>query len=220
ANGQVERFNGVIKKHVLTAQAEQKDWRESLPNLLLHYRTTPHRITGQSPAKLLMKRELRTKIPAISTVDQPTDWHEEVRRKDDNEKSKAKAYTDKKRHAAERKLIVGDKVLVKQKKKNKYSTKFCKDPMTITKINGTQIVLTDLHGKQHRRNSSHVKKYWTTSEPNNVEDEDFVAEFQPPQSTTEETPPDSNPNIPIIQPDPTPLRRSTREKTVPDRLRY
>ncbi|CAB4006610.1 Hypothetical predicted protein [Paramuricea clavata] len=159
-------------------------------------------------------------IPAISTVDQPTDWHEEVRRKDDNEKSKAKAYTDKKRHAAERKLIVGDKVLVKQKRKNKYSTKFCKDPMTITKINGTQIVLTDLHGKQHRRNSSHVKKYWTTSEPNNVEDEDFVAESQPPQSTTEETPPDSNPNIPIIQPDPTPLRRSTREKTVPDRLRY
>ena len=37
ANGQVERFNEVIKKHVLTAQAVKKDWRESLPNLLLHY---------------------------------------------------------------------------------------------------------------------------------------------------------------------------------------
>ena len=149
ANGQVERFNEVIKKHVLTAQAEQKDWRESLPNLLLHYRTTPHRITGQTPAKLLMNREIRTTIPNISTADEPTDLDMKVRKKDENEKSKAKVYTDKKRHAAERQMIVGDKVLVKQKRKNKYSTKFYKDPMTITKINGTQIVLTDRHGKQH-----------------------------------------------------------------------
>ena len=31
--------------------------------------------------------------------------------------------------------------------------------MEIRKINGTQVVLEDIYGKQHRRNSSLVKKY-------------------------------------------------------------
>lgn len=75
ANGQGESLNQIIKKHVLTAK---------LPNLLLHYRTTPHRITGQTPAKLLMKRELRTKIPAIPQVDEGTDVDEDARRKDES----------------------------------------------------------------------------------------------------------------------------------------
>lgn len=75
ANGQVESLNQIIKKHVLTAK---------LPNLLRNYRTTPHRITGQTPAKLLMKRELRTKIPAISQVDEGTDVDEDARRKDES----------------------------------------------------------------------------------------------------------------------------------------
>ena len=67
-NGQFERFNEVIKKHVLTSQAEQKDWRATLPNLLLQYRTTPHRMTGQTPAKLLLQREMRTKIPTDERI--------------------------------------------------------------------------------------------------------------------------------------------------------
>ena len=65
ANGKVERFNEVIKKHVLTSQVDQKDWRATLPNLLFQYRTTPQRMTGETPAKLLLQREIGTKIPAI-----------------------------------------------------------------------------------------------------------------------------------------------------------
>jgi hypothetical protein len=80
---------------------------------------------GPHPTESLMKRELRTKIPAISTADKQTDIDEKVQRKDNSEKSKAKAYTDMKHHAAERQLVVGDKVLVKQKRKNKYLTKCC-----------------------------------------------------------------------------------------------
>ena len=44
--------------------------------------------------------------------------------------------------------------------------------MTIIKINGAQIVLRDHHGKEHRRNSSHVKKYWTKKETQHLEEDD------------------------------------------------
>ena len=65
ANGQVERFIGVIKKHILTARAAGQDRRKPLPTLLLQYKTTPHRMNGQTPAKLHMQRELWTKISSI-----------------------------------------------------------------------------------------------------------------------------------------------------------
>ncbi len=156
ANGQVERFNQVLEKHVLTARAEGKDWKSTIPIMLLHYRNTPHRMTGEKPSSLLMSREIKTKLPCIEqqTYDETT-----IRKKDEEEKEKAKEYTDKKRKASPRKLQVGDRVLVAQKHRNKFSTKFHPDPMKITKINGTQIVLEDKNGTQHRRNSGHVKLY-------------------------------------------------------------
>ena len=156
ANGQVERFNQVLEKHVLTARAEGKDWKSTIPIMLLHYRNTPHRMTGAKPSSLLMSREIKTKLPYIEqqTYDKTT-----IRKKDEEEKEKAKEYTDKKRKASPRKLQVGDRVLVAQKHRNKFSTKFQPDPMKITKINGTQIVLEDKNGTQHRRNSGHVKLY-------------------------------------------------------------
>ncbi len=156
ANGQVERFNQVLEKHVLTARAEGKDWKSTIPIMLLHYRNTPHRMTGTKPSSLLMSREIKTKLPCIEqqTYDETT-----IKKKDEEEKEKAKEYTDKKRKASLRKLQVGDRVLVAQKHRNKFSTKFQPDPMKITKINGTQIVLEDKNGTQHRRNSGHVKLY-------------------------------------------------------------
>ncbi|CAB4037162.1 Retrovirus-related Pol poly [Paramuricea clavata] len=50
ANGQVERFNQVLEKHILTAQAEGKEWKPTIPFMLLHYRNTPHRMTGRTPS--------------------------------------------------------------------------------------------------------------------------------------------------------------------------
>ena len=66
ANGQVERFNQVLEKHILTAQAERKDWKLTIPIMLLNYRNTPHRMTGKTPSFLLMNREIKTKIPSIA----------------------------------------------------------------------------------------------------------------------------------------------------------
>jgi hypothetical protein len=33
--------------------------------MLLHFRNTPHRMTGRTPSSLLMNREVKTKLPGI-----------------------------------------------------------------------------------------------------------------------------------------------------------
>ena len=211
ANGQVERFNQVLEKHIITAQAEGKDWKLTIPVMLLNYRSTPHRMTGKTPSSLLMNREIKTKLPSV--VRQSHDATD-VRKKDKEEKEKGKKYTDSKRKAMTRNLQVGDKVLVTQKHKNKFSTKFFPDPMEIIQIHGTQIVLKDKNGVQHRRNASHVKLY--------REDPDAEEEIQRDHKTEEETTPQED-NTEIIQPetrqntaDEKSLRRSTRKRNPPD----
>jgi hypothetical protein len=159
-------------------------------------------MTGQTPAKLLLQREMRTKIPTIqpAKVKDGSRMDSEVRNKDSSEKAKAKEYTNTEtRHAKTRNLAVGDEVLVTQKRKNKYSTQFGKDPMKIIKINGSQIILEDRHGKQHRRNSSHVKKYLKKNPTPSADDEDSTwtnpippAENQPETTNPPATDPTDN----------------------------
>ena len=101
-----------------------------IPNRRTPYRTTPHRMTGQTPAKLLLQRETRTKLP--TKVRDTSRMDSEVRNKDSSEKAKAKEYTDT-RHdtqSCSRRRSPGH-----PEKNNKYSTQFGKDPMKIIKIN-------------------------------------------------------------------------------------
>ena len=80
-------------------------------------------MTGKTPSFLLMNRNIKTKIPSIA---RQLNQGPNVKKKDKEEKEKEKKYTDAKRKAKTRNLQVGDKVLVTQKHKNKFSTKFCK----------------------------------------------------------------------------------------------
>ena len=233
ANGQVERFNEVINKHIRTAQAEDRDWRKTFPNMLLHYRATPHRMTGQTPAKLLFQRELRTKIPSIQLCDLASD--SELRKQDTIAKAKAKNYTDKTRYASHRTLQIGDQVLVTQKRQNKYSTRFNKNPMTILKILGSQLILQDIHGQQHRRNLSHVKEYKSVVASNrkddDEEDDEQVQSNHSPDQDSNQQPSVDEPatvedaTIPPVQKEPSDqrppdnIRRSTRIRLPPKHLK-
>ena len=58
ANGEVERQNRSLLKAMRAAQAGKKDWRSELNKYLLAYRSTPHTMTGTSPAELLYGRKL------------------------------------------------------------------------------------------------------------------------------------------------------------------
>ena len=55
-NGLAERFVQTFKQALRAAMTEKKPLSQNLANFLLAYRTTPHTMTGETPAMLLMGR--------------------------------------------------------------------------------------------------------------------------------------------------------------------
>jgi len=126
ANGEVERQNGTLLKAIRAAHAEGKNWREELNKFLLAYRSTPHSTTGKSPAELLFRRVLNTKMPELLGLDdEEADMSDQGARDRNTEKKQAnKDYVDKKFQAKERDVQEGDLVLLEQKRQNKLSSSY------------------------------------------------------------------------------------------------
>eukprot|EP00733_Pompholyxophrys_punicea_P000788 Pompholyxophrys_punicea_v1_NODE_288_length_2379_cov_34.988812.p1 type:complete len:196 gc:universal NODE_288_length_2379_cov_34.988812:645-58(-) len=61
AENLVKRFKAVYKK----LRGEGLSIHAAVDKFLLTYRTTPHSVTGESPAKLMFGRELRTKLSLL-----------------------------------------------------------------------------------------------------------------------------------------------------------
>ena len=64
-NGMAERFAQTIKQALCAALAEKKSISWKLANFLLAYRSTPHALTGETPAVLLMGRNIRTRFDIL-----------------------------------------------------------------------------------------------------------------------------------------------------------
>lgn len=156
ANGEVEIQNKGIMKRIRVAHAEKRNWKEDLQTYLLIYRSTPHSNTGVSPAELLFKRKLRTKL--LEIYDYSSNDYD-IRDRDSEQKGKGKLYGDKRRNARVFDIQEGDIVLVKQKKQNKLSTVFNPNPMQVQSRNGNSVVLETNDGARYSRNVSFVKKF-------------------------------------------------------------
>ncbi|XP_021353566.1 uncharacterized protein K02A2.6-like [Mizuhopecten yessoensis] len=178
ANGEVERQNRSLLKSVRIAQLERKDWKTELDSFLLMYRTTPHSVTGVSPAELLFKRKLRTRIPGIEehSVDDI-----EVRDRNNENKMKGKLYADGKRNARENDLKTGDDVLLRQERQNKLTPKYQEQPYTVKAKSGNS-VLIERDGVQYKRNVTHVKKFLKRTDGQNR------SELSKPTSINRDTP--------------------------------
>ena len=160
-----------------------RDWRKSLLTKLQNYRTTPHHVTVETPAMMLMNREIHTKIPNVMTSQSYRGT--KVKETDTRAEEQAKEYADRKRRAEEKYFKVKERVLLRQPHKNKYSTPFCIDPFTVIKINGFQLEIQDKHGQTYKRNSAHVKKYHESAEEREREREGWEEIEQP--TTKEKT---------------------------------
>ena len=62
--------NGQAERAVQTFKSSMKKFTEGtvltkVTRFLLHYRTTPHSVTGQSPAELMFNRKLRTRLDLL-----------------------------------------------------------------------------------------------------------------------------------------------------------
>ena len=158
ANGGVERQNRTLLKAIRTAYIEGKDWKSELLTFLVAYRSTPHTVTGVSPAELMYNRKMRTKLPDNFRFAKNME-DAKVRQRDAEHKQKGKIYADTKRHAAESDLKVGDSVLVKQQRENKLTPNFQSNPYVVTDKRGNAITARDTNGTVIKRNVTHVKKY-------------------------------------------------------------
>ncbi|XP_046964591.1 uncharacterized protein K02A2.6-like [Vanessa cardui] len=104
-NGEVERQNRDILKRLKISQVEHKDWKEALREYMTMYNSTPHSITGKTPAELFFRRHFRDKLPMIQDMTFAGD--QEVRDRDRQQKEKGKEYADKKRKSSDSELEVG-----------------------------------------------------------------------------------------------------------------
>ncbi|XP_046559854.1 uncharacterized protein K02A2.6-like [Haliotis rubra] len=64
-NGQAERAVASFKQAMKKMKNQDGDIGDKLLRFLFSYRTTPHSSTGKTPAELLMKRTLRTRLSAL-----------------------------------------------------------------------------------------------------------------------------------------------------------
>ncbi|XP_062539059.1 uncharacterized protein K02A2.6-like [Armigeres subalbatus] len=97
ANGEVERVNGMIEKHLKISHVEETDWKWDLRMCVLMYNSTPHSTTGIAPSILMFGRHMKDKLPAFTT-NHNHGW-EEVRDRDKVQKLKSSEYTDCRRRA-------------------------------------------------------------------------------------------------------------------------
>ena len=129
-NAEVENFMKPLTKAVRSAHDEGRNWKSFLYQFLLNYRATPHSTTGIAPAQLLFNRKITTKLPEISQPENtPTDTA--VRVRDAKAEHKMKKRADKRARSCQSSVKIGDTVLVRQKKKDKFTTKFDPAPYKV-----------------------------------------------------------------------------------------
>lgn len=158
-NAEAESFMKPLMKAIRTAHAEGRNWRRELHKFLLNYRSTPHTTTGVAPAELLYGRVIRGRLPHLEHNINSRVVRNKALAKDAEAKCRMKLYADKRRHAKPSNIQVGDRVLVKQTKANKLTTRYEIRPRRVTEVNGSMITASR-DGHLITRNSSFYKKVY------------------------------------------------------------
>ena len=109
-------------------------------NFLRAYRATAHTKTGESPHQLLFNRPPHTRFSQIfADTSTPDNTDTIIRDKDSTAKEKMKSYADKKGHARDHSLQIGDTVLIRQQKKNKLTSHSDSRPYSVIQLKGSMI---------------------------------------------------------------------------------
>ena len=129
ANAQAESFNKPLMKSIRAAHLEGKNCCQEMHKFLRQYQSTPHPSTKFAPFHLLFGRSPRTKFPEIpNKLDHESAASTQAKVNDKSAKANAKQYADRRNKAKERDFQIGDKVLVKSERGNKFKTPYEPEP--------------------------------------------------------------------------------------------
>ena len=173
SNAKCERFMRVIGKTLKTAYIEGKNWRKELDKLLFNYRNSPHTSTGFTPAILFFNRSIKTGLPEIIKPIN-NQIHDEVRRNDARSQEKIAENFNKSYKPIESNITVGDKIFLKQIKRNQLSSYYDPKPYIVTHKKGSMITVSNDKGS-YTRDISYAKKVKEKYDDDSLNDKRLVA---------------------------------------------
>ena len=148
-NSEVEAFMKPLAKAIKAARSEHRNWVQELSRFLLSYRTTPHCSTNVPPAQLLFNRPVKGTLPTLNPKAKVLNKNKDAKTNDSKAKDKGRD------HVAPSEIQVGDTVILKQRKKNKFTTKFKPIPYTVLERRRVTIVAEN---QRHKVTVSFFKK--------------------------------------------------------------
>jgi len=199
SNGICERFNGSLKKMMLSYLTEKglgtEHWVKSLPHCLLQYRTTPHCSTKMRPVDLMFSFKVKGYLP-FSNVDKNRAVSNDL-------KSKETTKNQLDRKAFSSFFEPGDEVLVKDHCRSKFAVR-SHFAIVIKQIDRQSILLRDAASfRIFRCAINRVSRVPHESRADDVDVTDVDGNDTRGEDGEEDT-----------------VRRSTRLRRKPDRLQY
>ena len=215
ANGEVERANRTILKVLKIAKSEGRDLEKAMVEFSMAYKATPHTATGMTPFSLMFGREMRTKLPMLSSnVSRTVD---EARDSDAYYKLKMRESAN--QGAKESPIQPGDTVLMKRDTKGKLDSVYSPEPYQVDR-QGHDLVCSSSGGHVLRRHVSVAKKLQSASQ---VDSELSIPSFSQPSSevsvNSNQLGPDLSVNPAPSSPSSKSLRVGMRDRKLPSKFR-
>ena len=209
-NGLAERFVQSFKQALKTGERRGVPSQQCLAEFLLAYRVTPHSTTNESPSKLLMGRQLRTRLDLLhpdcgSTVME----HQNQQKQHHDRKSRPRDFH------------VGQNVMVRNFREGPRWVQ----AVVVERCGPVSYLVQTLNGNVWKRHVDHVK----------IDSDDSAAEVAKekedasPEIFPEETEQTSAPSTAstgntgqssVLPPTSQTVRRSSRQRRPPDRLTF
>lgn len=145
SNGAVERFNRVLKEHLRTGLLDGIPFARVLQQVLATQRSIAHSLTGVSPAKLFLGREMSMPLCGLaptSLVD-IEEADAEIRQRVQFKQHAVQQYTDAKRHARLCAVRAGDYVRIRLPTVPHKLAPVWSEPMLVKTVRGSSIELVN-----------------------------------------------------------------------------
>jgi len=155
ANGEVERFNRVLKEGLKAALADGKTFQQGVRQTLASYRSLPQSTTGVSPAKLMYNFEMRTQLSLLSNDSTQKSLDDDSTKRQVRFKSKEAKPSKSSRVTKPADLRPGDYVRVRLPvRSHKLSSEYS-EPLRVHKANETTVWLDNGQRWSRRRCIKH-----------------------------------------------------------------